>query len=232
MRTKADPFDDQVASGYEDWYQTPSGSKADALEKAALHKLLQGFPNAETALEVGTGTGHFTRWLTTQGLFAVGMDRSLPMLAEAQKADGVPLVRANAHRLPFRQRAFDLVAFVTTLEFLERDQNAIAEALRIARHGLILGVLNRWSALGIQRRIRGWFHPTIYSKARFYSIFKLKRLLQSTLDMETVADDNAQIQWATTLFPSWWPCKSMRQPWGGFIAMALRIKQTVRSDGP
>lgn len=221
MSSETDLFDEQVATEYEAWYQTPSGSEADVLEKTALERLLQGFSTAETVLEVGAGTGHFTRWLRSQGFNAVGLDKSNAMLAEARKADGLLLVQANAHRLPFRDQAFDLVAFVTTLEFLNRDQHAIAEALRVARRGLILGVLNRWSALGVQRRIRGWFYPTIYNTAHFYTVFELKRLLQSTLDSTWITEGEAQIRWYTTLFPSWWPCKGNHEPWGGFIAMAL-----------
>jgi ubiquinone/menaquinone biosynthesis C-methylase UbiE len=210
-------FDKQAAAHYEDWYETPEGRRADVLEKAALHRLVEGFSGARSILEVGCGTGHFSRWLNDQGLMAAGLDRSAPMLAEAKALNGVPLVMGDAHRLPFADGAFDLTALVTTLEFLERPREALAEALRVARRGVVLGMLNRWSLLGLQRRLTGLFKPTTYGAARFYGMDELKRLLQS------VAGERARIVWHTTLFPRGWPWAEARLPWGGFIVMALLL---------
>jgi ubiquinone/menaquinone biosynthesis C-methylase UbiE len=212
-------FDEEVVSQYEAWYETPEGRRADELEKAALSQLLESFPQARSVLEVGCGTGHFTRWLDQQGLAAVGVDLSAEMLAEAQRLDGVTLVRGDAHRLPFADDAFDLVALVTTLEFLDRPREAIAEALRVGRRGLLLGVLNRWSLLGLKRRWMELFQPTVYHTAHFYGVGELKRLLNS------VAGAKARMVWRTTLFPSQWPCPQSTWPWGGFIAMALLLPE-------
>jgi ubiquinone/menaquinone biosynthesis C-methylase UbiE len=212
-------FGEQVASCYEAWYETPEGRRADELEKASLRQLLESFPRAQSVLEVGCGTGHFTRWLREQGLAAVGLDLSEEMLAEAKALDGVLLVRGDAHRLPFADGAFDLVAFVTALEFLDGPQQALAEALRVARRGLLLGVLNRWSLLGVKRRLMELCRPTVYHTAHFYGVGELKGLLKS------VAGGRARTVWRTTLFPSRWPCQQSTWPWGGFIAMALLVPE-------
>jgi SAM-dependent methyltransferase len=210
-------FDEQIAPHYEAWYETPEGRRADALEKALLRRLLGSFPYAQNALEVGCGTGHFTRWLSEQGLRTIGLDLSAAMLVQAQVPNGVLLVRGDALRLPFADGAFDLVAFITTLEFLERPQEALAEALRLARQGLLLGVLNRWSLLSLQRRLVGLLRPTVYDAARFYGVGELKRSLRS------VAGGKAPIVWYTTLFPRGWPWSQWILPWGGFIGMALLV---------
>jgi SAM-dependent methyltransferase len=212
-------FDEEVACGYEAWYETPEGRRADKLEKASLRQLLESFSQARSVLEVGCGTGHFTQWLHEQGLAAVGVDLSAEMLAEAQRLDGVMLVRGDAHRLPFADSAFDLVAFVTALEFLDRPQEALTDALRVTRRGLLLGVLNRWSLLGLKRRWMELFQPTVYHGAHFYGVGELKRLLKS------VAGARARIVWRTTLFPPQWPCSQPTWPWGGFIAMALLLPE-------
>jgi SAM-dependent methyltransferase len=196
-------FDEEIAPHYEAWYETPGGQRADALEKASLRQLLESFSNAQSVLEVGSGTAHFTRWLSEQGLVAVGMDLSAAMLAQARSLDGVPLVQGDALRLPFTDDAF------------EGPQEALAEARRVARYGMLLGVLNRWSLLGLQRRLAGIFRLTVYDVARFYGVGELKRLLQST------AGGKAHIVWHTTLFPCGWLWKQSTLPWGGFIGMAL-----------
>lgn len=208
------PFDESAAAHHEDWYETPEGRRADRLEKALLGWLLQAFPGADSLLEVGCGTGHFTRWVGKEGLRAAGLDRSAPMLAQARALNGVPLVRGDAHRLPFADGAFDLVMFVTTLEFVERPHEALREGLRVARRGLILGVLNRWSLLGLWRRLVGLFRPNIYGAAHFYGVGELRRLLRS------VTGEGARILWRTTLFPRGVPEGRSSLPWGGFIGMA------------
>ena len=215
MTTGDVTFDERAASHYEAWYETPEGQRADAAEKALLYRLLEGFSGAGGALEVGCGTGHFTRWLNEQGLAAVGLDLSAAMLARARSLDGLPLVQGDALRLPFADGAFDLVAFVTTLEFLEWPREALAEALRVARRGLLLGVLNRWSLLGLQRRLAGLFRRAVYDAADFYGAGELQRLLRS------VTGGKGRIGWHTTLFPRWWPWSQARLPWGAFIGMVL-----------
>ena len=208
-------FDGRVAAHYEAWYETPEGQRTDELEKAVLGWLLQDFPRPGSLLEIGCGTGHFGRWLNGQGLAVAGLDLSPAMLAEARVLGGVPLVRGDALRLPFADGAFDLTAFVTTLEFLEQPRGVLAEALRVARHGLVLGVLNRWSVLGLQRRLAGLFRPTVYDSAHFYGVGELRRLLRS------VAGGQARIVWRTTLYPRGWPWPQAPTLWGGFIGMAL-----------
>ena len=212
-------FGEQAAAHYEAWYETPEGRRADRLEKAALGRLLHGFPKSGSVLELGCGTGHFTRWLSGGGLAAVGLDRSPAMLAQARALGGVPLVRGDAGRLPFADGAFDLAALITTLEFLEQPRQALVEALRVSRRGVILGVLNRWSVLGLQRRLAGLFRQTVYDAAHFYGVGELKRLLRS------IAGAKAHVRWHTTLFPRSWPWLQARLPCGGFIAMALIVSE-------
>ena len=208
-------FDEHVAARYEAWYETPEGRRADGLEKAVLGWLLERVPRASSVLEIGCGTGHFCRWLNRRGWAMVGLDLSAPMLAQARDLGGALLVQGNALRLPFADDTFDVTAFITTLEFLTSPRQVLAEALRVARHGILLGVLNRWSLLGLQRRWAGLFRPTTYDTAHFYSVGALKRLLRSA------GGGQARIVWRTTLFPRPWARAQLRLPWGGFIGMAL-----------
>ncbi len=215
----SDLFDESVAAHYEGWYRTPEGQRADRLEKGLLEWLLERFQEAASVLEVGCGTGHFSRWLSARGLRVVGLDRSGPMLAQARMLDGVSLVRGDGHRLPFADGSFDIAVLVTTLEFLEQPREALKEALRVARRGLILGVLNRWSLLGVARRLAGLRRRTIYNAAPFYGVGELKRLLRS------VAGKKAHIRWRTTLFPRGYLWERSRLPWGGFVGMAVILER-------
>lgn len=210
----ANAFDDPVvASHYEQWY-AGRGRRAVKLEKRLFQKLLAGFPNAKTALEIGSGTGHFTRWLVSEGLDVVGLDLSPRMLREARSRGASPFVLGNALDLPFADRSFDLVVFVTSLEFIANRGLALAEASRVARCGLLLGVLNRWSLTTLSYRLsrRG-----LWRSARFFSPPELRRLVHSSLKERVKA-----LQWRTTV----WPLPGvgdMQLPWGGFIGLAVHF---------
>lgn len=217
------PFEGpRVAAHYERWYQTPTGRRAGRLEKQVLGSLLAEFPEARGVLEVGCGTGYFARWFAQRGLRTVGLDRSAAMLAEAQKDPSFGRVLGDGLRLPFRDGAFDLVAFVTTLEFVEDPVQALQEAGRVAGQGLVLGVLNAWSTLGWMRRVEGWFRPSLYREARFYSVPQLKRLLRDAFGR------GEWISWRTTLYPSWFPVEQAPLPWGGFIGLAVKFRPERR----
>ena len=211
--SNTNPFlDPEMAAGYEGWYETV-GRRAGRLEKALLRKALARFPRARSLLEVGCGTGHFTRWFAAQNLQAVGLDVSAPMLAQAAARDSEPYVMADALALPFPECSIDLVAFVTTLEFVSEAQAALQEAARVARLGLILGVLNKHSLLGWRYKRSGLL---LWQQANFFSVGELQELLHRALPERPFF-----LFWRTTLWPLW--PGDLPLPWGGFIVMATRF---------
>jgi ubiquinone/menaquinone biosynthesis C-methylase UbiE len=206
------PFVDPIlATHYEGWYET-SGRRVDRREKRLLARLRRGFSEACTLLEVGCGTGHFTRWFARRGDRAAGVDSSTPMLADAARRGGVALFRANASALPFATASFDLVAMITVLEFLPDPDQALVEALRVSRQGLILGVLNRQSLRGRQLKRKG---GAIWREARFYSPSELEKMVQAA-----AGGRRLETAWRTTLWPLW--PSSLALPWGGFIGLTAR----------
>lgn len=206
------PFDDPAAAAhYEDWYDGP-GSRADALEKRLLRKLL--LPSVMTILEVGSGSGHFTRWFRDLGYLAVGVDSSKAMLAEANRRNGTTYIEGDGLSLPFADRSFDVVALITTLEFVSDPARALMESGRVARQGLLLGVLNRHSILTWRYRRSG---KPLWRSARFFTAGELSRLVRVAL-----GDRVRSVRWRTTFWP--WPCnRDCILPWGGFIGMSVTI---------
>jgi SAM-dependent methyltransferase len=215
-RTQGNPFQSPaLAQRYEQWY-LEAGRRADTLEKALLGKLLCTFPNARTALEVGCGTGHFTRWMAGKGFDTVGLDASQPMLKEARRYDGSQYLLGDASALPLADRSFDLVALITTLEFVPDPARALAEAIRVARQGVLLGVLNRYSLLAMRHHLSG---KTLWRSARFFGPGDLADIVEQAAGSRIRA-----LRWRTTL----WPIPGvtdLRLPWGGFIGMAVRLRE-------
>ena len=215
-------FED-IAEWYESWYGTPQGRQADRLEKALLDKLLKRLPEIRTVLEVGCGTGHFTRWLAEGGLWTVGLDISPAMLVQARRLEAAakvcPYVLGDGLALPFPDRSFDLVALITTLEFIPQPERAMAEAGRVARQGVLVGGLNRHSLLALRRRWRSLRAPTIYGQAHFFTVRELGQLARDVLGVRLRG-----MTWRTTLLAGTWPCTDVRLPWGGFVGMLLELE--------
>ncbi len=218
-------FEYSLAERYEQWYEVGEGRRADLLEKELLGLLLDGFfgsrkgSGVQSLLEIGCGTGHFTRYFATFLPSAVGLDISPAMLKEARRRDAegkIPYLRGDALNLPFSDASFDVVAFITTLEFLKNPQQALKEAGRVARRGVLLGVLNAHSLMGIARRLEGLFKPTIYNNAHLYSVGELARLVRTSLSSR-----KNKLFWRTVLFPKLVPLKGVALPFGGFIGMRV-----------
>lgn len=74
MSNLAYPFtDSEIASRHEAWYNT-EGRCPNRLEKEGRKCLLGRLPQASSLLELGSGTGYFTRWFEIQGVQEVWLD--------------------------------------------------------------------------------------------------------------------------------------------------------------
>ena len=174
-------FWDEVSVRYEDWYETLLGRAVDGAERRAFLRLLE--PRVgERVLEVGCGTGHWTKWLREGlGMRVVGLDLSEGMLAVAKgRLPEVPLVRGDATSLPFKDGSFDVVVAVTVLEFVPEPKKVLDEMWRCVRPGgrMAVGALHEGSSLARRRRKRASEVRTVFSHAHFFGYDELKELLR------------------------------------------------------
>lgn len=92
-------------------------------------------------LEVGAGAAQCSRWLLGQGAHAVASDLSHRQLVHAIELDAgsaapVPLVQADATRLPFRDGSFDVVCSAYgAVPFVADSAAVMREAARVLRPG-------------------------------------------------------------------------------------------------
>ena len=155
---------------YEAWYQTARGKWIAGIEWKLLFNLMH--PDAHrTLLDVGCGTGHFSRCFAEAGLSVTGLDPNQAALAYArQQGNQINYLQANALSLPFSNNSFDYVSAITSLCFVEPPEQALQEMWRVTRRGLLLGVLNKHSLLYWQKR-----HSKSYAGARWDQITTLKK---------------------------------------------------------
>lgn len=84
-------------------------------------------------LDVGCGTGHFTKPLAAANA-VVGLDLSASMLAFA-RTKGLRPVRALAEALPFGDGRFDVVLATSVLQFISDGGAVVREILRVVKPG-------------------------------------------------------------------------------------------------
>lgn len=142
---------------YEAWYHTRRGAWVSDTEFALMRRVLM--PQAgERLLDVGCGTGHFTRRFAQLGLQVTGIDPDPAMLeyAKSQNQD-IDYQLGSAEALIFADASFDHVAAITSLCFIEQPAVAIKEMWRVCQRSLLLGLLNRHSLLYQQKFNRGGY---------------------------------------------------------------------------
>jgi len=190
-QTNSNPLDNlSLVLEYEGWY-TNHGSRADCLEKTLIKWLIGHFQEPISILEIGCGTEHFTRWFESVGLREVGFDLSSAMLADAGLRGLRVVVQGDALHLPFKAEAVDLVAMITTIEFLEDPFIDLREATRVARKGVLLRAINRESWIGREHQQQG---GPIWQSAHFFTSDELIQMLGA------IKDAASDPFWRTTLW--------------------------------
>ena len=109
---------------YDAWYDTPRGRWIGETEFSLLHRLLALQPG-ETLLDVGCGTGWFTRRFAASrgqndGWKVTGLDADSARLAFA-RAHGrnERYLEGDARALPFTDASIDCVVSVAALCFID-----------------------------------------------------------------------------------------------------------------
>ncbi len=150
---------------YESWYYTCRGRWMARREFSLLLRLLR--PHAGCSLlDVGCGTGYFSRRFAASGLRVTGIDPDPAMLEFARGQGGdVSYLRGDALELPFADASFDYCAAVTSLCFVSDPARALAGMWRLCRRGLVLGLLNRHSLLYLVKRGRGGYRGARWDTA-------------------------------------------------------------------
>ncbi len=145
-----------------------------------LLRMLERLPHSVRILELGCGGGSLLRDLAARGYRElVGLDLARTALREARARETPAwLLAAEAERLPFQARSFDVVLSVDLIEHVEDLDSHLAEVARVLRPGgwYLLKTPNRPLA-ELYYRLAGlhdyrFWHPTLLS------VTELRRALE------------------------------------------------------
>jgi SAM-dependent methyltransferase len=146
----------------------------------------------EVILDVGCGSGYYTRELVRRGARVAATEYAPAALAQAIRnlgplAAGVELRLEDAQALSFGDAAFDKVLLTEVIEHVPDPERAIAEAARVLRPGglLVASTPSRFSPLnvayGLKRRVRRYaFNEHLHE----FTPLSFRRLLARHLDVE------------------------------------------------
>ena len=139
--------DEEVAASYDRRWASAAGARRDARKAAALQRALgileeHAGKRAQTLLDLPCGTGRFTDLWEEGGRSLLSVDLSLEMLQQAQrKHPQASLLAADALRLPFADRSFDVVYCIRFFHLIRDPELRVAmlrEIRRVSRIGAIL----------------------------------------------------------------------------------------------
>lgn len=204
---------------YEAWYHTIRGRWISDLEFTLMRRLL----NARTGdrlLDVGCGTGHFSRRFARLGLSVTGIDPDPGAIAFAREEGcGVSYLQGNALSLPCSDDSFDNSVAITSLCFIDDPVLALQEIWRVTRGTCLIGMLNKQSLLYREKHTHGsyrqahWITPKILRKQWIPALSPppIQFSIRSALFLPR---GKGIARWVETWVPN-------RLPWGGFLVLRL-----------
>ncbi len=130
----------------------------------------------ERVLDIGCGTGRHLLFFNQLGFDITGVDASPHMINLARKrlGDKCDLKTGMAEDLPFDDNEFDLALLINSLEFLDDPLEALREAGRIAKKGVLICVMNSLSWRCAYDKVQGLFLETFSTYMHTYNIWELK----------------------------------------------------------
>ena len=89
-----------------------------------LKKVLDELPKGAKILDIGSGTGHMTKWIESMGFEIVGVEPSAEMIGFARKNfPEIKFTEGISSELPFADGTFDLVVAFEVLRYLDETEN-------------------------------------------------------------------------------------------------------------
>ena len=204
---------------YDAWYDSPRGRWIGDVEFELLCRHLAMRPGT-SLLDVGCGSGWFTRRFAAAGLDVTGLDVDADALDFArQRSDqAIAYVAGDARRLPFPDQSFDQVISITALCFVDDWPRAMAEIVRVTRRRFVLGLLNRHSLLWLDKGRNGG--KGAYQGAHWHSRRELDEALKA-LPVEHVHFSSAVfLPSATGVAQAVERALPNRLPWGAFLLVS------------
>jgi ubiquinone/menaquinone biosynthesis C-methylase UbiE len=227
-------FDIHSARLYENWYQSPMGSRMELFFERFLAEYLKP-QKQDRVIDIGCGAGNHLLYANKIGLSVTGIDASPYMidLAKSRLGNRSELKKAYAEDIPFEDNEFDFAFLINTLELLDNPVKALREAGRVTNRKVFLIVFNRLSRHCQWRKFCGLIDKNIFSGTRTYSLWELKTLINE-------AYGPVPVQWQSEFCLPYFMrkleapfrifCYLNRIPFGFVLGISITMRYTYKTD--
>jgi len=123
---------DRVADIYDRTRSLPSEVMTRLVET-----LTNELSDCKTILDVGVGTGRFSKPLQDAGFEVVGVDVANKMIGKAKEKGVKNLLLSEACSLPFRDNGFDAAMCIHILHLISGWKRALFETCRVTRGSMV-----------------------------------------------------------------------------------------------
>ena len=170
IMAKIEPFE-KYNKEYDEWF-----IKNKNIYLAELNAIKSLVPSSKLGVEIGIGTGRFALPLRIK----VGVEPSKKM-AKISRKRGIKVYEGVAEQLPFGDKTFDFVLFVTTICFVDDLTKSFEEVHRILKNDgfILIGFVDKESDLGKRYRLKRK-KSKFYKDAAFYSVNEVINFLRKT----------------------------------------------------
>jgi SAM-dependent methyltransferase len=203
-------FDFNDAQGWRDWIEEPANQATLKLQGEIMLGLLDP-KRLDSLLSIGCGTCRCMEPLLERGIDITGIDPSPYMLDIARERFGqrIELHRGVAEDLPFDDNQFNHAVFFFSLEYVDDPGQALAEAFRVAKDRVFIGVWNRLSPHHLRRWSARRAGSSLFDHARFLDLWQIRRLVEERMG-------EVPVQWRSV-------CQLSASP-GGVTLWAERLR--------
>lgn len=224
---------------HNDWRAEPVGPYLDGRIRRFILDLTAPEPG-ERVLDIGCGRGGHLDLFRRKGCDVTGTDSSPSMIEMARQRleHRAGLHQAPAEDLPFSDNEFDIVTLIASLEFTDDPARAIAEAIRVCRGRIFIGVMNRYSLLGAQGHLLHLLDSPPSAPRRHFHLAGLTGLIRRQLS-------EVRPKWGSVIFLPWFcyhfatgleeRIPVMKNPFGAFLGLScpvsfslLTIQEAIR----
>ena len=137
-----------TAKKLETWYASSQGAFALDQQHNLLQRLSSQWPRRNrTIVNLGCGAGLFLEMLWHYGFDVTGFDTEEQTLELAQERMGhrADFYLGQFDHLPFETDSFDYAALFSVLEHVRDPETTLAEAIRVAKRGVLVGFVSSCS---------------------------------------------------------------------------------------
>jgi SAM-dependent methyltransferase len=211
---------------YDRWYRTPRGRWIGQLEYVLVRRLLKPRPE-ESLVDVGCGTGYFTRCFArdqTAAVVGVDPDSDAIEYARLHAENRETYLVASGEELPFPAGSFDIAVSITALCFVQKQVEFLQELARVARRCFAIGLLHRhsllWRREGRRSGLGGYRGAHWHTKQEVVGLFVRAGLPSPIIGTALhFPSGNILARIFERSAAKWWP-------WGGFLLVVCDVTKS------